>query len=77
MGGGCWEVSANEYTCAHGAQINFGDLTPYLTYAPFHQLLKLATSVSDLDPEFKWDSEARDPHRSAFIWLSGSGSVGS
>jgi hypothetical protein len=25
-------VSANEYSCAHGAQINFGDLTPYLTY---------------------------------------------
>ncbi len=28
-GGG---VSANEYSCAHGAQINFGDLTPYLAY---------------------------------------------
>jgi hypothetical protein len=26
-------VSANEYSCAHGAQINFGDLTPYLKYA--------------------------------------------
>jgi hypothetical protein len=25
-------VSANEYSCAHGAQINVGDLTPYLTY---------------------------------------------
>ncbi len=25
-------VSANEYSCAHGTQINFGDLTPYLTY---------------------------------------------
>jgi hypothetical protein len=30
--GGCCGVSANEYSCAHGAQINFGDLTPYLTY---------------------------------------------
>ncbi len=30
-GRGC-RVSANEYSCAHGAQINFGDLTPYLTY---------------------------------------------
>jgi hypothetical protein len=30
-GGGCG-VLANEYSCAHGAQINFGDLTPYLTY---------------------------------------------
>jgi hypothetical protein len=32
-GGGCG-VSANEYSCAHGAQINFVDLTPYLTYVP-------------------------------------------
>jgi hypothetical protein len=30
-GGGCG-VSANENSCAHGVQINFGDLTPYLTY---------------------------------------------
>jgi hypothetical protein len=28
-GGGCG-VSANEYSCAHGAQINFADLTPRL-----------------------------------------------
>ncbi len=32
VGVGCG-VSANEYSCAHGAQINVGDLTPYLTYA--------------------------------------------
>jgi hypothetical protein len=31
-GWGVTGVSANEYSCAHGAQINFGDLTPYLTY---------------------------------------------
>jgi hypothetical protein len=30
-GGGCG-VSDNEYSYAHGAQINFGDLTPSLTY---------------------------------------------
>ncbi len=30
-GGGCG-VSANEYSYANGTQINFGDLTPYLTY---------------------------------------------
>jgi hypothetical protein len=30
-GGDCG-VSANEYSCANGAQTNFGDLTPYLTY---------------------------------------------
>jgi hypothetical protein len=30
-GWGC-RVSANEYSCAHGVQINSGDLTPYLIY---------------------------------------------
>jgi hypothetical protein len=25
-------VSANEYSCAHRAHINFGDLTSFLTY---------------------------------------------
>jgi hypothetical protein len=30
-GGGCG-VSDNEYSCAHGSQINFGDLTAYLAY---------------------------------------------
>ncbi len=25
-------ISANEFSCAHGAQINLGDLTPCLTY---------------------------------------------
>ncbi len=29
-GGGSGGVSANEHSCAHGAQINFTDLTPYL-----------------------------------------------
>jgi hypothetical protein len=31
-GGGGYGVSANEYGCSHGAQVNFGDLTPYLAY---------------------------------------------
>jgi hypothetical protein len=31
MQGGGGGVSAKEYSCAHGSQINFGDLTPYLT----------------------------------------------
>jgi hypothetical protein len=31
--GGSCGVSANEYSCTHEAQINFGDLTPFLTYA--------------------------------------------
>ncbi len=31
-GVGCG-VSANEYNCAYGAQINFGDPTPYFVFA--------------------------------------------
>jgi hypothetical protein len=31
-GEGVCRISANEFSCAHGAQINFGDLTPNLTY---------------------------------------------
>jgi hypothetical protein len=30
-GAGCG-LSVNEYSCSYGAQINFGDLTPYLIY---------------------------------------------
>ncbi len=37
-GWGCG-VSANEYSCVHGAQINFGDLTPYLTYTVCYHML--------------------------------------
>jgi hypothetical protein len=40
-------VSANEYSCAHGAQINFGDLTLYLTYALYY----LLTHTLDNDSE--------------------------
>jgi hypothetical protein len=31
-GGGVAGSQPNEYSCAHGAQNNFGDLTPYLAY---------------------------------------------
>ncbi len=31
-GGRSCGVSANKYSCVHGAQKNFGDLTPYLAY---------------------------------------------
>jgi hypothetical protein len=44
MGG--YEVSAIEYSCAHGAQINFGDLTPYLTYGPGQKVPHTAGSGS-------------------------------
>jgi hypothetical protein len=40
-------VSANEYSCAHGAQINFGDLTPYLTY-DYGDVLTTARLVANL-----------------------------
>ncbi len=43
-GGGCG-VSANEYRFAHGAQINFGDLTPIY---PTHQSAVLCMLASPL-----------------------------
>jgi hypothetical protein len=45
-GGGC-EVSANDCSWAHGAQVNFGDLTPYLPIASMQ--LTFTTSVSATD----------------------------
>ncbi len=49
-GGGCG-ASANEYSCAHGAPINFGDLTPYITYGISCHLvtLQLADNISPLE----------------------------
>jgi hypothetical protein len=35
-------VTANEYSCVHGAQINFGDVTPYLTYGFYISVQKPA-----------------------------------
>ncbi len=60
-GVGCG-VSADEYSCAKGAQINFGDLTPYSTYgADDTKLGNTATSPEDnerlqlaLDKLCKW-----------------------
>jgi hypothetical protein len=46
-GGGCG-VSTNEYSCAHGAQINFADLTAYLTYGSVLLLLSFLRSVFEL-----------------------------
>jgi hypothetical protein len=31
-GRGACGVSANEYSCVNGTQINFGDITPYFNY---------------------------------------------
>ncbi len=38
-GEGDYGTSANEYSCVHGAQINFGELTPYLTSGATEQSL--------------------------------------
>ncbi len=38
-GGGCG-VSSNDHSCAHVAQINFGDLTSYLTYVSRHPSIR-------------------------------------
>jgi hypothetical protein len=42
-------------TCAHGAQINVGDLTPYLTYVPDANILerkkKMFLGLLDPDPD--------------------------
>jgi hypothetical protein len=44
-GGGGGGVSANDYSWAHGAQINFGDLTPYFSYGKWYgAIIKLPTT---------------------------------
>ncbi len=58
-GGGGWGVSANEHSFVHGAQINCGDLTPYLTYGKVYlfilseQIFRMWiwTQVTSQDPE--------------------------
>jgi hypothetical protein len=40
---GSQPMSTAEYSCTYGAQINFGDLTPYLTYGPTHVISLLLT----------------------------------
>ncbi len=56
-GGGSRGVSANEYSCANGAQLNFRDLTPYLTYVPNKRAEKRTIRQSEpsqriLSPKF-------------------------
>ncbi len=47
--GGCG-VSDNKYSCAHGAQINFGDLIPYLTYDPLCHISADSVTPKTLPP---------------------------
>jgi hypothetical protein len=53
--GGLRGVSANEYSCAHGAQINFGDLTPCLTYETIIVLKRAAGPVAETVPDWEDD----------------------
>jgi hypothetical protein len=56
--GGSGGVSANEYSCAHGAQINFRDLTPYITY----DCSPLGDSPRDVGRTFElWSDEEENP----------------
>ncbi len=48
-GRGVAGVSSNDYSCAHGAQVNFGDLTPYLTYG-------MGNELNPYDSEKAWSS---------------------
>jgi hypothetical protein len=51
-------VSANEYSCALGAQINFGDLTPYITYGGNTKtVLWLRFILSNSAPQFCQEPE--------------------
>ncbi len=53
-GWGCFGVSANEYTCAHGAQKRFEDLTPYLTYERGLRQINTCRKVSLKGNFFRW-----------------------
>jgi hypothetical protein len=44
-GDGVAGFSVYEYSCAHGAQINFGDLTPYLIYSQVGLELPISSSL--------------------------------
>ncbi len=45
-GGGRCGVSANEYICTHGAQINFEDLTPSYTFNTIYLYLASDGQIS-------------------------------
>jgi hypothetical protein len=61
-GEGCG-VSANEYSSAHGAPINFGDLTPYLIYgfrAKHAPYCKISLKICPLETKFSGCAEGRN-----------------
>jgi hypothetical protein len=65
--GGCW-VSANEYSRAHRAQINFRDLSPYLVYGGgLHFLFPMQKAA--LEGTSAVDPDSTNPARKAFSWI--------
>jgi hypothetical protein len=48
---GGYGVSANEYSFDHGAQISFGDLTPYLTIVEADADFELFKKLPPLPPQ--------------------------
>ncbi len=69
-GGGCG-VSANEYSYEpHGVQINFGDLTPYLTYAQYTlgPFLRLILTVRQCTEIHNWI--LLDKTRAEWVWAN-------
>ncbi len=50
-GGGCG-VSANEYSCSHGAQIIFGDLAPYLTFGLYGTTICMTRQWYEIEVQF-------------------------
>jgi hypothetical protein len=58
--GGSCGFSANEYSCTHGAQINFGDLTPYLTCDLYTDAGELHVQKDDRDA-----GDGEDKHHQA------------
>jgi hypothetical protein len=67
-GEGCG-VLANEYRCAHGAQISFGNLTPYLTYDYTYRGFILIPSFSAFrfnDLEYAWVGESNWTYTARF-----------
>ncbi len=61
-GVGSCEASANEYSCALGAQTSFGDLTPYLTYAWYPYIKRDITRFLN--------QSVGIPRRSIIFWAS-------
>jgi hypothetical protein len=57
-GGSCGVSTNEEYSCAHGAQLKFGDQTPYLTYG---------TDVSA--HKIGWESESDVTAAPIGVWI--------